>query len=58
MDLIIESSKNLTIKPGAFQNLNTLSWLEIYGTSIKRIEKEAFEFDNKSNHIYWSNIKL
>ena len=46
--LSLSSQRNLTIKSGAFQNLN-LSQLEFYSIKFHFIEKGAFQFNIKSN---------
>ena len=47
--ILITANQNITIKSGAFQNLNHLHYINIYNTTIKTIEKEAFKFINKYN---------
>lgn len=46
--LTIKSAQNLTIKSGAFQYQNFLYDIEFEGTTINRIQNEAFKLDSKS----------
>lgn len=43
-ELTINSKQNLTIKTGAFQNLNSLVNIKFQFSKINKIEKEAFKF--------------
>lgn len=45
--LFIRSIQSLTVKSGAFQNLNQLDFITFMDTSIDRIKKEAFQFNEK-----------
>ena len=47
--LLITAHQNITVKSGAFENLNQLYYINIYNTNIKTIEKEAFKFIDISN---------
>ena len=60
-EISLTSKQNLTIKSGAFENVKKAIEIEIYGTSIKKIENQAFKtnykFDNKL-FIYFTNSKM
>lgn len=60
-NLVIGAKQSLTVETGAFQNFNKLTQLFFYLTTIKRIEKEAFKFNNKSEsrlNLFFDNTKL
>lgn len=60
-NLVIAAKQNLTIETGAFQSFNKLTQLFFHLTAIKRIEKEAFKFNKKSEsrlNLFFDNTKL
>ena len=55
------SKQNLTIKSGAFENMEKAIEIEVYATSIKKIENQAFKTNYKFNQklfIYFTNSKM
>ena len=48
--LLIEGHQNLIAKSDTFQYLNNLNYLIFFQTAIKKFEKEAFIFNNRSKH--------
>ena len=45
----IEAYQNLTISSDAFKNFNKLEYIHFSHTTFKKIEKDAFQFNEKSN---------
>ena len=50
--LFIRSIQSLTVKSGAFQNLNQLDFITFIDTSIDGIKKQAFQFNGKTKQNF------
>lgn len=48
-DLTIFNKQNLTLRSNAFEHLNNLYQITLYLKSVRKIEKSAFKFSNKTD---------